>query len=92
MDPIPRKFANTLLDPVVSIGFSLFAQFWYDHVHRTHVAKPKQKTTLQPRETDMLKRTLLGAIALAAGFAVAATSGQAFADNDRFNPHFPDRR
>jgi polar amino acid transport system substrate-binding protein len=32
----------------------------------------------------MLKRTLLGAIALAAGFAVAATSGQAFADNDRF--------
>ncbi len=32
----------------------------------------------------MLKRTLLGAIALAAGFAVAATSGQAFAENDRF--------
>ena len=32
----------------------------------------------------MLKRTLLGAIAATVGMAVAMTSGQAFAENDRF--------
>jgi polar amino acid transport system substrate-binding protein len=32
----------------------------------------------------MMRRTLLGAIALAVGFAVAGTSGQAYAENDRF--------